>query len=140
MARIKVGYLGGCWDLFHVGHLNCIREAKERCDYLVVDVTPDRLVFEQKNKHPIINETNRLEVIRAIRYVDKAGLSDEKRDVGALEKYGYNILFISEEHKGKPYYNDLEEEMKLLGVEVMYLPYTKGISSTIIRGSLNEKK
>ena len=139
MEKIRIGYLGGCWDLFHVGHLNYIRNAKVHCDYLIVDVTPDELVFQQKNKYPIISEENRLEVVRAIRYVDKAGLSDEERDMGALNKYGYNILFISEDHKGKPYYDRLEKKMKELGVDVVYIPYTKGISSTIIRTSLGDR-
>lgn len=136
MGRVKIGYLGGCWDLFHVGHLNYIREAKKRCDYLIVDVTPDEIMFKQKNKYPIIGEQNRLEVIRAIKYVDRAELSGEGRDEEALEKYGYNILFISEDHKGKEYYNNLEKEMKEKGVEVVYIPYTKGISSTQIRANM----
>lgn len=136
MGRVKIGYLGGCWDLFHVGHLNYIREAKKRCDYLIVDVTPDEIMFKQKNKYPIIGEQNRLEVIRAVKYVDRAELSGEGRDEEALEKYGYNILFISEDHKGKEYYNNLEKEMKEKGVEVVYIPYTKGISSTQIRADM----
>ena len=136
MGRVKIGYLGGCWDLFHVGHLNYIREAKKRCDYLIVDVTPDEIMFKQKNKYPIIGEQNRLEVVRAIKYVDRAELSGEGRDEEALEKYGYNILFISEDHKGKEYYNNLEKEMKEKGVEVVYIPYTKGISSTQIRADM----
>ena len=140
MAKVKIGYLGGCWDLFHVGHLNCIRRAKEQCDYLVVDVTPDEIVFLQKNKYPIIDEKGRLAVVRAIKYVDRAELSGEGRDLGAWKKYGYNILFLSEDHKGKEYYNNLEDEMKELGVEVVYIPYTDGISSTKIRASLQEGK
>ena len=139
MGKVKIGYLGGCWDLFHVGHLNYIREAKKRCDYLIVDVTPDEIVFKQKNKYPVISEFNRLEVVKAIKYVDRAELSDEGRDFSALEKYGYNILFISEDHRGKEYYNNLEQKMKELGVEVVYIPYTKGISSTKIRSDLGVK-
>ena len=136
MSKIKIGCLGGCWDLFHVGHLNYIREAKKRCDYLIVNVTPDELVYKQKNKYPVINEKERLEIISAIKYVDKAELSDEGRDIGALEKYGYNVLFLSEDHKGKEYYNNLEAEMKELGVEVVYIPYTQGISSTQIKAKI----
>lgn len=136
MSKVKIGYLGGCWDLFHVGHLNYIRKAKEMCDYLIVGVTPDQLVYEQKNKYPIISQDDRLEVVRAIRYVDRAELSDEGRDFSDLQKYGYNILFVSEDHKGKPYYVEMENKMKELGVEVIYLPYTTRISSTKIRSQL----
>ena len=138
MSKVRIGYLGGCWDLFHVGHLNYIKKAKELCDYLIVDVTPDEIMFKQKNKYPIISEENRLAVVRAIKYVDRAELSDDERDLGALKKYGYNILFLSEDHKGKEYYNNLEEEMKKMGVKVIYIPYTNGISSTKIRGSLGK--
>ena len=136
MEKTKVGYLGGCWDLFHVGHLNYIREAKKRCDYLIVEVTPDEIVFEQKNKYPIIGEDDRLEVVRAIKYVDRAELSDSGRDKSAWERYHFNVLFLSEDHKGKEYYNQLEKEMNDLGVEVIYIPYTKRISSTKIRAKL----
>lgn len=138
MKKIRIGYLGGCWDLFHVGHLNCIRNAKDYCDYLIVDVTPDRLVYVQKNKYPVIGEKDRLEIVRAIRYVDEANISDESRDIGAFEKYGFNVLFVSEEHKCKEYYKELEREMMLRGVEVVYLPYTANISSTILREKLSK--
>lgn len=138
MAKVKIGYLGGCWDLFHVGHLNYIREAKKYCDYLIVDVTPDVVMFEQKGKYPIIGEQDRLEVVRAIKYVDRAELSDDGRDMGALLKYGFNVLFLSEDHQGKEYYNNLENEMRELGVEVIYLPYTSRISSTKIREMLGK--
>ena len=133
MGKVRIGYLGGCWDLLHIGHINYIRKAKEQCDYLIVDVTPDEIVFEQKQKYPIIKENDRLEVIRAIKYVDRAELSDEGRDMGALEKYGYNVLFLSEDHRGKEYYNNLEKEMAARGVEVIYIPYTQGVSSTQIK-------
>lgn len=139
MSKIKIGYMGGCWDLFHVGHLNYIREAKKRCDYLIVDVTPDEIVFKQKNKYPVIGELDRLEVVRAVRYVDRAGLSGEGRDEEALKKYGYNILFLSEDHKGEKYYNELEEKMRRDGVKVEYIPYTQRVSSTVIRKALQER-
>ena len=140
MEKIKIGYMGGVWDLFHVGHLNYIKEAKKHCDYLIVDVTPDRLVFEQKNKYPVIGENDRLEVIRAIKYVDKSNISDEGRDFSALEKYGYNVLFISGDHQGKDYYNKLEEEMKAKGIEVIYIPYTQNISSTKIKQDIQSRE
>lgn len=134
----KIGYLGGCWDLFHVGHLNCIIEAKKRCDFLIVDVTPDNIVFQQKGKMPFIGEDDRLAVVRAIKYVDRAELSDEKRDVGAYEKYHFNVLFVSEEHRGKEYYKELEEEMLKRGVKVVYIPYTTRISSTKIKEKIKK--
>lgn len=140
MAKVRIGYMGGCWDLFHVGHLNYIIEAKKNCDYLIVDVTPDEIMFKQKNKYPIIKEEDRLEILRAIKYVDKVGLSDERRDLGAWEKYGYNVLFLSEDHKGKEYYVNLEKEMKRMGVDVFYIKYTDRISSTKIRKKIALEK
>ncbi len=136
MEKIRIGYMGGVWDLFHVGHLNYMKEAKKYCDFLIVDVTPDKLVYEQKNKYPMISEQDRLEVVRAIKYVDRANLSDEGRDFSALERYGFNVLFISEDHKGKEYYDNLEVKMREKGVEVVYIPYTTRISSTMIQKKL----
>lgn len=140
MEKVRIGYLGGVWDLFHIGHLNYIKKAKEMCDYLIVDVTPDELVFRQKQKYSVIGEKDRLEVVRAIKYVDRAELSDDGRDIGALEKYGYNVLFLSEDHRGKEYYNNLEKEMMRRGVEVIYIPYTQGISSTQIKKDVKKKE
>ncbi|MDO5475067.1 MAG: adenylyltransferase/cytidyltransferase family protein [Candidatus Saccharibacteria bacterium] len=136
MGRVRIGYLGGCWDLFHAGHLNYIKKAKENCDYLIVDATPDEIVFKQKGRYPIINEQDRLSVLRAIKYIDRAELSDDGRDMAAFEKYGYNVLFLSEDHRGKDYYNDLERKMKGLGVDVIYIPYTYEISSTMIKDKI----
>lgn len=140
MGKVRIGYLGGCWDLLHIGHINYIREAKKQCDYLIVDVTPDEIVFEQKKKYPTIKENDRLEVIRAIKYVDRAELSGKGRDIEALEKYGYNVLFLSEDHRGKKYYNELENEMNKRGVKVIYIPYTQGISSTQIKNDVRSIK
>ena len=140
MGKVRVGCLGGCWDLFHVGHLNYIKEANELCDYLVVDVTPDRIIYEQKHSYPTINERDRMEVVRAIKYVDRVGFSDERREMGALEKYGFDVLFLSEDHLGEAHYDGVAREMQKRGVEVVYLPYTKGISSTKIKENISQRK
>lgn len=138
MSKIKIGYMGGVWDLFHVGHLNCLERAKQMCDYLVVDVTPDEIVFKQKQKYPVIDEKSRMRIVGAVKCVDYVGLSDERRDYGALDNYGFNVLFLSEDHKGKEYYNELEMRMKKNGVEVIYIPYTGGVSTTEIVRKIQE--
>lgn len=134
-----IGYTTGVYDMFHIGHLNILRRAKEQCDYLVVGVSTDELVQKVKNKTPIIPFVDRCEIVGAIKYVDKVVPQFDKNKMAAWEKYHFNKMFVGSDWKGTEAWNRFEEEFKPLGVEIVYLDHTDGISSTILREIINGK-
>lgn len=134
-----IGYTTGVYDMFHIGHLNILRRAKEQCDYLVVGVSTDELVQKDKNKTPIIPFAERYAIVEAIKYVDKVVPQFDKNKMAAWEKYHFNKMFVGSDWKGTDAWNRFEEEFKPLGVEIVYLDHTDGISSTILREKINGK-
>lgn len=134
-----IGYTTGVYDMFHIGHLNILRRAKEQCDYLVVGVSTDELVQKVKNKTPIIPFADRCEIVGAVKYVDKVVPQFDKNKMAAWEKYHFNKMFVGSDWKGTEAWNRFEEEFKPLGVEIVYLDHTDGISSTILREIINGK-
>lgn len=134
-----IGYTTGVYDMFHIGHLNILRRAKEQCDYLVVGVSTDELVQKDKNKTPIIPFAERCAIVEAIKYVDKVVPQFDKNKIAAWEKYHFNKMFVGSDWKGTDAWNRFEEEFKPLGVEIVYLDHTDGISSTILREKINGK-
>lgn len=134
-----IGYTTGVYDMFHIGHLNILRRAKEQCDYLVVGVSTDELVQKDKNKTPIIPFAERCAIVEAIKYVDKVVPQFDKNKMAAWEKYHFNKMFVGSDWKGTDAWNRFEEEFKPLGVEIVCLDHTDGISSTILREKINGK-
>ena len=126
-----IGYTTGVFDLFHIGHLNLLRRAKAQCDHLIVGVTVDELVL-YKNKHAVIPFEERIEIVRSIKYVDEAVPQVNMNKMEAWEKYHFNRRFVGDDWKGTEKWNRIEEEMRSVGVELIYFPYTKGTSSTLI--------
>lgn len=134
----KIGYTTGVYDMFHIGHLNILRRAKELCDYLVVGVTTDELCYNRKHKYPIICEAERLEIIQAIRYVDQAIFQTNMDKVSAAQKLGADVVFVGSDWKNTPSWLAYEKELKKINCDVIYLDHTDGISSSILRKKLNE--
>lgn len=131
--KYKIGYTTGVFDLFHVGHLNILRRAKEQCEYLIVGVSTDEIVQEYKNKTPIIPFSQRCEIVEAIRYVDKVVPQVSMDKMVAYEKYKYEAIFHGNDWQGSDMYNKIVEDFSKIGVDVVFLPHTDGISSTLIR-------
>lgn len=127
----KIGYISGCFDMFHIGHLNLIRRSKERCDRLIVGVLTDELVSQRKNKWPTIRLNERLEIIAALKYVDEVDITTEPltHKLTALEKYGFGVMFSGDDHIADGWGYD-EEELKALGVDLVFFPYTKEVSTS----------
>ena len=132
----KIGYTTGVFDLFHVGHLEILRKAKENCDYLIVGVSTDELVQKYKNKRPIITFDQRIEIIKSIKYVDEVVVQKDRDKLSALHKIGFNIMFVGDDWKGSKIFLELESKFQKHGVEIFYFPYTKNISSTSLRSTL----
>lgn len=131
-----IGYTAGVFDLFHIGHLNILRKAKEQCDYLIVAVSTDELVQEYKGKTPVICYEERKEIIGAIRYVDKVVPQINRDKFSAWEKYHFNKMFVGDDWKGSLLFNEVEQKLRAVDVDVVYFPYTKGTSSTILKETL----
>ncbi len=132
-----VGYTTGVFDLFHIGHVNILRNSRSLCDKLVVGVTVDELVA-YKGKRAVISFADRIEVVRACRYVDVAipQLSIDK--VEAVRKLGANRLFVGDDWYADPNWQKMEKELQTVGCGVIYFPYTHGTSSTLINQTLQE--
>lgn len=137
-----IGYTAGVYDMFHVGHLNVIRNAKANCDYLIVGVTTDEVVERNKNKTPIIPFAERAAIVEAIKYVDKV-IPQERYDIqGKVETVVNNhidVMFVGSDWEGTEKWKKIEEELAKVGCRVQYLPHTDGISSTILRDKLNQQ-
>lgn len=133
MKKYKIGYTTGVFDMFHVGHLNLLKRAKENCEYLIVGVTLDDVVMTYKNKKPIIPYEERKAIIESIKYVDKVVPQKTMNKYDAWEELHFNVLFHGDDWKGSKMYYEIENKLKNVGVEMIYFPYTKGISSTQLR-------
>jgi glycerol-3-phosphate cytidylyltransferase len=133
MKKYKIGYTTGVYDMFHIGHLNILRRAKEQCDYLIVGVSTDELVESTKNKKAIIPYEERAEIVEAIKYVDKVVPQEDKDKYAAWEKYHFNVMFVGDDWKGNALFQKAEEKLKQVCVDVVYFPYTKHISSTHLK-------
>lgn len=130
----KIGYTQGVFDMFHVGHLNIIKHAKEQCETLIVGVNSDRLVKEYKNKTPVISENERLQIVDSIKGVDKAIIVNTLDKRETYETEHFDVIFIGSDWKGNERWNETERQLKEVGVDTIYLPYTKDVSSTNLRG------
>ncbi|MBQ9280418.1 MAG: adenylyltransferase/cytidyltransferase family protein [Clostridia bacterium] len=135
-----IGYTDGVYDMFHVGHLNMIRNAKNMCDYLIVGVHADDVVEEYKHRRPIINEEDRREIVSAIKEVDEAVINYTRDKMELWKKYHFNVIFIGDDWKGTERWNNFEKILGEIGVKVEYIPYTKRISTTKIREMVTDKQ
>mgnify|MGYP000266917277 CR=1 FL=1 len=134
-----IGYTSGVYDLFHIGHLNMLRNAKSLCDKLIVGVTTDELVA-YKNKKAVIPFTERMEIVRSIEYVD-AVIAQENMDKFMLwEKLKYDVMFVGDDWFKSEKWNKLDSQFKEVDVKIIYFPYTKGTSSTLINEMLMQKR
>jgi glycerol-3-phosphate cytidylyltransferase len=134
-----VGYTTGVFDLFHIGHLNILRRAKENCDYLIVGVSTDELVKSYKNKTPIIPYTERRDIVEAIRYVDEVVPQETRDKIEAHLRLKFDVMFVGDDWKESPLFVETEKLFKEMDVKVVYFPYTKGTSSTLLADVLQEK-
>ena len=140
MAKKIIGYTTGVYDMFHIGHLNILKNAKKQCDYLIVGVSTDEVVKKYKNKTPIIPLNDRMEIVKAIKYVDKVVVQDSMDKIEAWEKYHYDVLFHGDDWKNSEMYNEIQEKLNGLGAKVVFLPHTPGVSTTILTEVVRSKK
>ena len=131
------GYVSGTFDMFHIGHLNLIRRAKERCDYLVVGVLSDEVVARIKKKWPVISQSERLEIVKALKYVDEVDITTRPLldKVTAWEKYRFDAMFSGDDHQHDGWAKE-EKALKERGADIVFFPYTKEVSSTLLQDTI----
>ena len=137
--KYKIGYTTGVFDMFHIGHLNILRRAKEQCDYLIVGVSTDEVVMDYKGKHPVIPFEERMEIVRAIRYVDEVVPQTSMDKMEAYHRYRFDALFHGSDWKDSEMYRKIAEELEAVGAALVFLPHTEGVSSTELSKKLQEK-
>lgn len=138
MKKYKIGYTTGVFDMFHIGHLNILKRAKEQCEYLIVGVSTDEVVETYKNKRPVIPFEERIAIVEAIRYVDKVVPQISMDKMEAYNALKFDALFHGSDWKGSNMYEKIVADFEKVGVDVVFLPHTDGISSTIIREKVNK--
>ena len=128
---MKIGYTTGVFDLFHIGHLNLLRNARALCDKLVVGVTTDELV-SYKHKRSVISFAERFEIVRACRYVDAVVPQESLDKFAAWEKLRFDLMFVGDDWFKNGQWKSLDQKFVEVGVKIVYFPYTKGTSSTLV--------
>ena len=134
----KIGYTQGVFDMFHVGHLNLLNNARAQCEYLIVGVNSDALVESYKNKVPVVRQEYRKLIVENIKAVGEAHVVDTLEKVKILEQYPFDVIFVGDDWKGNPRWAETCRKLNALGVEVVFLPYTQNISSTLLRPHKDE--
>jgi glycerol-3-phosphate cytidylyltransferase len=135
MSKI-IGYTTGVFDLFHIGHLNILKRAKEQCDYLIVGVSTDELVQSYKNKVPVIPFKERLAIVEAIKYVDEVVAQETRDKVAAWKCHNFNVMFVGDDWRGNELFLETEKILNENNIRIVYFPYTHGTSSTLINKTL----
>lgn len=141
MKDYNIGYVAGVFDLFHIGHLNLIRKSKEKCEYLIVGVLTDELVVHFKGKKPYIPFEERLEIIGALKYVDKAvGVTMDNIDkMDAWELYKFDCLFSGDDYVNNESWIIDKKRLNQVGADIHFFPYTKSTSSTQIKEAMGRR-
>ncbi len=139
MKKYHLGYTQGVYDMFHVGHLNLIKKASEQCERLLVGINSDELVKKYKHKEPVVSQINRLVIVESLKYVDMCYVVDTLDKVRVWEKLHFDAIFIGDDWKGDLRWKKTKDDLESLGVDTVFLPYTKDISSTILRSKVLDR-
>ncbi len=138
--KYRTGYTTGVYDMFHVGHLNILRRAKEQCDYLIVGVSTDENVQTYKHKKPVICYEQRKAIVEAIKYVDEVVPQENMDKFAAWEKYHFDVIFHGDDWKGSSMYDEIESKLASVGCDLVFLPHTDGVSTSEIYEKIHEAK
>lgn len=133
MKKYKLGYTQGVYDMFHIGHLNLLNNARDLCEHLIVGVNSDELVTQYKHKLPVIPEDERRLIVANIKAVDACEIVDTLDKVENYKRFHYDVVFIGDDWKGNARWTQTEKDLAPYGVDVVYLPHTKGVCSTELR-------
>jgi glycerol-3-phosphate cytidylyltransferase len=135
-TRQRIGYAPGVYDMFHIGHLNILRNSRLACDYLIAGVLSDDMSFRAKGQMPVVPLTERLEIVSSIRFVDQAVEEDVPTKLEMWRRLQFDVIIKGDDWRGTEKGDRLEREFAEVGVEVFYLPYTVQTSSTMLRRAI----
>lgn len=133
MFERRVGYVPGVFDLFHIGHLNVLRNAREHCDYVIAGVVSDEVARRNKGIQPVVPAEERLAIVAGCRYVDEAVIEDTTHKMEMWERLGFDVIIKGDDWRGTDRGDKLEQDFARVGVSVAYVPYTQQTSSTLLR-------
>lgn len=139
MKRYKIGFTQGAFDTLHYGHINLLKSAKEQCDFLIVGVNSDKLIKRYKNKNTIIKTEDRISIVKAIRYADMVVRCDTLDKMKQLKITPFDAVFIGDDWKDSERWKETTRKLKSVGVDVVFLPYTKGISTTLVKEKMRRE-
>ena len=131
--QYKIGYTQGVYDMFHIGHLNLINNAKKYCDYLIVGVNADKLVETYKHKTPVINQVERRTIVANIKAVDECIIATTLDKVEIWKQLHFDAIFIGDDWKGNSRWEQTRVDLAEVGADVVFLPHTEGVTSTMLR-------
>ena len=135
----KIGLLMGVFDMFHIGHLNLIKRAKERCEYLRVAVLSDELVHKFKDKYPVIPLDERMEILESVKYVDEVvAIYDNPSRIMEWNRRPFDCFFSGDDYAGSTYWEWERAELMKLGADIEFFPYTQKQSTTKIRKKIEK--
>ena len=140
MKHYKVGYTTGVFDMFHIGHLNILKRAKEQCDYLIVGVSTDEVVLGYKHKTPIIPFEERIAIVSELKCVDQVVPQTTMDKMVAWKELKFEAIFHGSDQQNTNMYNAIVEEFTKIGVDVVFLPHTDGVSSTLLAEVLRKNQ
>ena len=138
--KYKIGYTTGVFDMFHIGHLNILRKAREQCDFLIVGVSTDELVESYKHKRPMIPYADRRQIVESIRFVDQVVSQTSLDKVEAWKRLHFDAVFHGDDWKGSDMYNQIEKALQEVGCDMVFLSHTQGISSSALAQALQKQE
>ena len=130
MPERVIGFVPGVWDMFHVGHLNVLKRARQQCDFLIAGVLIDDLVYKGKGRQPVVPFEERRQILTGLRMVDRTERDESLNKLAMWHRLRFNIVFKGDDWRGEPKGDQLESDAERLGVQVVYFPYTAHVSST----------
>lgn len=133
MKKYKIGFLCGFFDILHEGHIDILSQAKEQCEYLIVAVGTDEFMKRRKGRESVMPYTERVHIMKAIRYVDEVVPENDLDKIKAYHEYNFDVMFAGADHLNEEIYQLAEKELKHLGVDVIYVPRIIEESSTDLR-------
>lgn len=139
MKKYRIGYTQGVYDMFHIGHLNLLNRAKEQCDYLIVGVNSDELVQSYKHKDTVIKDRDRAEIVRNIKAVDECIITDTLDKMVLHQRLQFDAIFIGDDWYGNPRWMQTKADLAKYGIDVVFLPHTDGVSSTMLKSESDKK-